>query len=224
MKTKINTKKYKVWYIKFTMDISGILQQIESTVLGFLQNPLLADGAIIVFLTIMGFSGIKKGYWFGLWNLFLSLVSIFVLVTLFLDTITAFIQPTVGAYLNFGSVDLTKTFAMFLVVTSMLLFGSFIFGFIYILFTPIKGKNYSYRDFDPMAVLKVKGMGFTVGLLEGLMYVLFFNVVMQSLATYTPQIFTNIYVATLIETLHPDNSILLSILNGLFDYSGFFNL
>jgi hypothetical protein len=206
------------------MDISGILQQIESTVLGILQNPLLADGAIVLFLLIMGLSGIKKGYWFGLWNLFLSLVSILVIVTLFLDTVASIIEPTVSDYLTFGSVNLTKTFAMFLVLTAMLLLGSFIFGFIYILFTPIKGKNYSYRDFDPMVVLKVKGIGFTVGLLEGLMYVLFFNVVMQSLATYTPQIFTNLYVSTLIETLHPDNSILLSTINGLFDYSAFFNL
>ncbi len=206
------------------MDISGILQQVESTILGILQNPLIADGAIVLFLLIMGLSGIKKGYWFGLWNLFLSLVTILVIVTLFLDAVTSIIEPTVSAYLTFGSVNLTKTFAMFLVVTGVLLLGNFIFGFIYILFTPIKGKNYSYRDFDPMVVLKVKGIGFTVGLLEGLMYVLFFNVVMQSLATYTPQIFTNIYVSTLIESLHPDNSILLSTLNGLIDYSGFFNL
>jgi hypothetical protein len=75
-----------------------------------------------------------------------------------------------------------------------------------------------------MVVVKVKGLGFSVGLLEGLMYVLLFNVVMQNLASYIPEIVTNVYLSTFLGALHPDNSIVLSILNGLFDYSGFFNL
>lgn len=206
------------------MDINSILGQVEEVALSILGNALVADVAIIIFLLTMGSLGVKKGYWFGLWNLFLSFVTIFVAVTFFLDTISSLIQPTVGAYLDFGTIDLTKTFAMFLVLVGVMTIGSFLFGFVYVLFTPIKGRNYAYRDFDPMVVVKVKGLGFTVGLLEGLMYVLLFNVVMQNIATYIPDIFTNVYLSTFIGALHPDNSVVLSLLNELFDYSGFFNL
>ena len=108
---------------------------------------------------------------------------------------------------------------------AVLLFGWIISGFIYLIFTPIKGKNYSYRDLDPMVVIKVKSYGFMVGLVEGIVYVFLFNIVLGNISTYLPEIFPNRFISTFLTTLHPDNSIVLSLINQLLgDYGSFLQL
>jgi hypothetical protein len=120
---------------------------------------------------------------------------------------------------------MSRTMAMFGILLAVLLFGWIISGFIYLIFTPIKGKNYSYRDLDPMVVIKVKSYGFTVGLLEGIAYVLLFNVLLGNISTYLPEIFPNRFISTFLETLNPSNSIVLSFLNSVLgDYVSVFQL
>jgi hypothetical protein len=209
------------------MDINGLIEQATTIVLDFLSNPILADVFLVLFLLIMGTNGIKKGYWFGLWNLLLSITTVLIALGFFLDTVTAIIEPTVASIFTFDTVDLTKTFGMFAIVAGVLLFGWIIFGFIYLIFTPIKGKNYSYRSFDPMVVTKVKLIGFLVGLLEGIFYVLLFNVVMLNLTEYLvipTEIPGQALLQTLLGALSPDNSILLSALNQALDYRSIFGL
>jgi hypothetical protein len=209
------------------MDINGLIEQATTIVLDFLGNPILADVFLVLFLLIMGTNGIKKGYWFGLWNLMLSITTVLIGLGFFLDTVTAIIEPTISSIFTFDKVDLTKTFGMFAIVAGVLLFGWIIFGFIYLIFTPIKGKNYSYRSFDPMVVTKVKLIGFLVGLLEGIFYVLLFNVVMLNLTEYLvipTEIPGQALLQTLLGALSPDNSILLSALNQALDYRSIFGL
>jgi hypothetical protein len=206
------------------MDISSIINQIRQVVLEIVSNPILADVFLAAFLIIMGINGVKKGYWFALWNFFLSFVTIFILLAFFLNLATSLVTSYIGPYLDFGVIDLNKTMAMFLIVTAVLLFGWIIFGFIYLIFTPIKGRNYSYRSFDPMVVTKVKAIGFTVGLLEGIVYVLLYNVVLVNLTTYGSTLFTSQTISTFIATLNPNNSIILSQLNALFEYGQYFGL
>ena len=209
------------------MDINGLIEQATTIVLDFLGNPILADVFLVLFLFIMGTNGIKKGYWFGLWNLMLSITTVLIALGFFLDTVTAIIEPTISSIFTFDTVDLTKTFGMFAIVAGVLLFGWIIFGFIYLIFTPIKGKNYSYRSFDPMVLTKVKLMGFFVGLIEGFFYVLLFNMVMLNLSEYLiipTEIPGQALLQTLLGALSPDNSILLSALNQALDYRSIFGL
>lgn len=209
------------------MDINGLIEEATTIVLDFLANPILADVFLVLFLLIMGTNGVKKGYWFGLWNLLLSVTTVLIALAFFLDTVTTLIEPTISSFFTFDTFDLTKTFAMFTIVTGVLLSGWIIFGFIYLIFTPIKGKNYSYRSFDPMVVTKVKLIGFMVGLLEGLFYVLLYNVVMLNLSEYLiipAEIPGQALLQTLLGALSPDNSILLSTINAALDYRSIFGL
>ena len=208
------------------MDINSFIEQVTTIVLDFLSQPILADVFLSFFLFAMGMNGIKKGYWFALWNLFLSIVTLGIGLFFFLDTVNAFIDPIINSIFTFTTVDLTKTFAMFAIVTGVLLFGWIIFGLIYLIFTPIKGKNYSYRSLDPMVMVKVKLIGFLVGFVEGIAYVLLFNVVMQNFSEFLiiPNVAGQDLFQTLLTTLHPDNSILLSFVNSLYDYAVLFNL
>jgi hypothetical protein len=75
-----------------------------------------------------------------------------------------------------------------------------------------------------MVVTKVKAIGFTVGLLEGVVYVLLYNVVLVNMTTYGSTLFTSEILSTFIATLNPNNSIILSQLNALFDYGQYFGL
>jgi hypothetical protein len=206
------------------MDIQAILTPIIEAIISFLANPIITDVLLLLFLLIMGLSGKKRGYWFGLWNLLLSVITLAVVVFFFLDLLTSLIPSGVAVYFVYGEVDLTKTFAMFLAVSGVLLLGWIIFGAIYLLFTPIKLKNYSYRAIDPMVMVKVNGIGFMVGVAEGFVYVLLFNVVLKDLATYVPTIFVDPLIATLLETFNPDRSIVLNLINSIIDYRPFFNL
>jgi hypothetical protein len=207
------------------MDFTAILEQITTTILQVLGNPILADLALVGFILVLAITGVKRGYWFALWNLFFSIVVIFVVLAFFLPFLTTLVSDFAGPYLQFADINLSKTMAMFLVLTIVLLTGWIFSGLLYLIFTPIKGKNYSYRDLDPMVIVKVKSFGFTIGLIEGVAYVLLYNVVMQNIATYIPEIFPNIYLSTFLQTLHPNNSIVLSILNSLLgDYGSFFQL
>jgi hypothetical protein len=206
------------------MNNSSIIDQTRQAILIIVSNPIIADVFLVAFLVIMGINGVKKGYWFALWNLFLSFVTIFIILAFFLNPVTSLVTSYLGPYLELEGIDLNKTMAMFLILTVALLFGWIIFGFIYLLFTPIKGKNYSYRSFDPMVVTKVKAIGFTIGLLEGVMYVLLYNVVLVNLTTYGANLFSSDIVSTFITTLNPNNSILLRQLNALIDYGQYFGL
>lgn len=227
IKCKILNKKLRIlmnYDILSFMDIQAILTPIIEAIIGFLATPIITDVLLVLFLLFMGFSGKKRGYWFGLWNLLLSVITLAVVLLFFLDLLTSFIPDSVSLYLVYGDVDLTKTFAMFLVVSGVLLLGWIIFGAIYLLFTPIKLKNYSYRAIDPMVMVKVNGIGFLVGVAEGLVYVLLFNVVLKDLATYLPTIFVDPLISALLETLNPDRSIVLNLINSIVDYRPFFNL
>jgi hypothetical protein len=207
------------------MDFTAILDQIQATILQVLANPILADLALAGFIFIIAITGVKRGYWFALWNFFFSVVVIFIVLAFFLPFLTTLVSDFAGPYLQFSDINLSKTMAMFLLLTVVLLFGWIVSGFIYLVFTPIKGKNYSYRDLDPMVVIKVKSFGFSIGLIEAIAYVLLYNVVMQNIATYIPEIFPNVYVSTLLSTLHPNNSIVLSLINGILgDYGSIFQL
>jgi hypothetical protein len=77
-----------------------------------------------------------------------------------------------------------------------------------------------------MVMVKVKLIGFLVGLVEGIAYVLLFNVVMQNFSEFLiiPNVAGQDLFQTLLTTLHPDNSILLSFVNSLYDYAVLFNL
>jgi hypothetical protein len=77
-----------------------------------------------------------------------------------------------------------------------------------------------------MVMVKVKLIGFLVGLIEGIAYVLLFNVVMQNFSEFLiiPNVAGQELLQTLLTTLHPDNSILLSFVNSLYDYAVLFNL
>ncbi len=207
------------------MDFTAILDQIQATILQVLANPILADLALAGFIFIIAITGVKRGYWFALWNFFFSVVVIFIVLAFFLPFLTTLVSDFAGPYLQFSDINLSKTMAMFLLLTVVLLFGWIVSGFLYLVFTPIKGKNYSYRDLDPMVVIKVKSFGFSIGLIEAIAYVLLYNVVMQNIATYIPEIFPNVYVSTLLSTLHPNNSIVLSLINGILgDYGSIFQL
>jgi len=207
------------------MDFTAILDQIQATILQVLANPILADLALAGFIFIIAITGVRRGYWFALWNFFFSVVVIFIVLAFFLPFLTTLVSDFAGPYLQFSDINLSKTMAMFLLLTVVLLFGWIVSGFIYLVFTPIKGKNYSYRDLDPMVVIKVKSFGFSIGLIEAIAYVLLYNVVMQNIATYIPEIFPNVYVSTLLSTLHPNNSIVLSLINGILgDYGSIFQL
>lgn len=207
------------------MDFTAIFDQIQATILQVLANPILADLALAGFIFIIAITGVKRGYWFALWNFFFSVVVIFIVLAFFLPFLTTLVSDFAGPYLQFSDINLSKTMAMFLLLTVVLLFGWIVSGFIYLVFTPIKGKNYSYRDLDPMVVIKVKSFGFSIGLIEAIAYVLLYNVVMQNIATYIPEIFPNVYVSTLLSTLHPNNSIVLSLINGILgDYGSIFQL
>jgi hypothetical protein len=173
----------------------------------------------------MAFNGVKRGYWFATWNLFFSVVVIFIGLLFFLNVATTFVSEFTGAYLVFSDINLSKTMAMFAILLAVLLFGWIISGFIYLIFTPIKAKNYSYRDLDPMVLVKVKSYGFMVGLIEGIAYVFLFNIVLGNISTYLPEIFPNRFISTFLTTLHPDNSIVLSLINQLLgDYGSFLQL
>ncbi len=207
------------------MDINALLEPIKLAILDILANPILLDIGLGAFLFIMATTGVKRGYWFALWNLFFSAVVLFILLTFFLNVATGLVSNLTGAYLVFQDIDMSRTMAMFGILLAVLLFGWIVSGFIYLIFTPIKGRNYSYRDLDPMVVIKVKSYGFTVGLLEGIAYVLLFNIVLGNISTYLPEIFPNRFISTFLETLHPSNSIILSLLNNLLgDYGSFFQL
>jgi MFS family permease len=207
------------------MDFTAIIEQVTDTILQVLGNPLLADIALGAFILTIALTGVKRGYWFALWNLFFSVVVMLVVLAFFLPLLTTIVSDFAGPYLAFADMNLSRTMAMFLVVTGVLLLGWIFSGFIYLVFTPIKGKNYSYRDLDPMVIVKVKSYGFSIGLIEAVVYVLLYNVVMQPIATYIPEIFPNPFISTLISTLHPDNSIVLSLLNSLLgDYGSIFQL
>ena len=211
--------------ILFNMDFNTLLEPIETAILEILANPILLDVGLGLFVLFMAFTGVKRGYWFAIWNLFFSVVVIFIGLLFFLNVATTFVSEFTGAYLVFADIDLSKTMAMFAILLAVLLFGWIISGFIYLIFTPIKGKNYSYRDLDPMVVIKVKSYGFMVGLVEGIAYVFLFNIVLGNMATYLPQIFPNEYISTFLSTLHPDNSIVLSLINQLLgDYGSFLQL
>jgi len=207
------------------MDINALIEPIIQTILDILANPILLDIGLGAFLFIMATTGVKRGYWFALWNLFFSAVVLFILLTFFLNVATGLVSNLTGAYLVFQDIDMSRTMAMFGIILAVLLFGWIVSGFIYLIFTPIKGRNYSYRDLDPMVVIKVKSYGFTIGLFEGIAYVLLFNIVLGNISTYLPEIFPNEFVSTFLETLHPSNSIILSLINNLLgDYGSFFQL
>jgi hypothetical protein len=207
------------------MDINALLEPIKLAILDLLANPILLDIGLGIFLLIMATTGVKRGYWFALWNLFFSTVVLFILLTFFLNVATGVVSNLTGAYLVFSDINMSRTMAMFGMLLAVLLFGWIISGFIYLVFTPIKGKNYSYRDLDPMVVIKVKSYGFTVGLVEGIAYVLLFNVVLGNISTYLPEIFPNRFISTFLETLNPSNSIVLSFLNSVLgDYGSIFQL
>jgi hypothetical protein len=209
----------------FHMDFSGIIDQVEAVILQVVSNPLIADLALASFVVFLAISGVKRGYWFALWNFFFSIVVILVALAFFLPFLTNLVSNFAGAYVQFTDINLSRTLAMFLVLTGVLLFGWVISGFIYLIFTPIKGRNYSYRDLDPMVIIKVKSFGFMVGVVEAIAYVLLYNVVMANIATYIPEIISNAVLSTLLRTLHPDNSVVLSLLNSLLgDYSSIFQL
>ncbi|MBM3909472.1 MAG: hypothetical protein FJ352_01725 [Firmicutes bacterium] len=207
------------------MDINALLEPIKLAILDILANPILLDIGLGAFLFFMATTGVKRGYWFALWNLFFSAVVLFILLTFFLNVATGLVSNLTGAYLVFQDFDMSRTMAMFGILLAVLLFGWIVSGFIYLIFTPIKGRNYSYRDLDSMVVIKVKSYGFTVGLLEGIAYVLLFNIVLGNISTYLPEIFPNRFISTFLETLHPSNSIILSLLNNLlWDYGSFFQI
>jgi len=206
------------------LDFASIISTILETVITFLASGLLLDILVVIFLFVMGTLGVKKGYWFGLWNLFLSFVAIMITVTFFLDILAGLVPNSISVYLIFPDINLVKTAVMTIVLLGVLTIGTLLFGLLYMIFTPIKGRNYSYRDFDPMVVLKVKTLGFSVGFIEGLMYVLLFNVVLQNLTIYLPEIFPSEIISAVIGGLNPNNSFILGTLNSLFDYSSFFNL
>jgi hypothetical protein len=207
------------------MDINALLEPIKLAILDILANPILLDIGLGAFLFIMATTGVKRGYWFALWNLFFSAVVLFISLTFFLNVSTGVVSNLTGAYLVFSDINMSRTMAMFGILLAVLLFGWMISGFIYLIFTPIKGKNYSYRDLDPMVVIKVKSYGFTVGLVEGIAYVLLFNVVLGNISTYLPEIFPNRFISTFLETLNPSNSIVLSFLNSVIgDYGSIFQL
>jgi len=207
------------------IDFNTLLEPIEAAILEILANPIVLDVILGLFLLTMGLTGVKRGYWFALWNFFFSAILIFISLTFFLNVATSLVSELTGAYLVFSEIDLAKTVTMFAILLLVLLVGWMLSGFIYLIFTPIKGKNYSYRDLDPMVIVKVKSYGFTVGLIEGIAYVFLFNVVLGNIATYLPEIFPNPYLSTFIATLHPDNSVVLSLINQLLgDYGSIFQL
>jgi hypothetical protein len=207
------------------MDFNALLEPIKLVILDILANPILLDIGLGLFVLIMAFTGVKRGYWFATWNLFFSIVIIFIGLLFFLNVATTYVSEFTGAYLVFAEINLAKTIAVFAILLAVLLFGWIISGFIYLFFTPIKAKNYSYRDLDPMVVIKVKSYGFMVGLVEGIAYVFLFNLVLGNIATYLPEIFPNRFISTFISTLHPDNSIVLSLINDLLgDYGSFLQL
>jgi len=211
--------------ILIDMDLNTLLEPIKTAILEILANPILLDIGLGLFVLFMAFTGVKRGYWFATWNLFFSVVVIFIGLIFFLNVATTFVSEFTGAYLVFAQINLAKTMAMFAILLAVLLFGWIISGFIYLIFTPIKAKNYSYRDLDPMVVIKVKSYGFMVGLIEGILYVFLFNIVLGNIATYLPEIFPNRFISTFISTLHPDNSIVLSLINDLLgDYGSFLQL
>lgn len=207
------------------MDFNALLEPIKLAILDILANPILLDVGLGLFVLFMAFTGVRRGYWFAIWNLFFSVVVILISLLFFLNVATTFVSDFTGAYLVFADINLAKTMAMFAILLAVLLFGWIISGFIYLIFTPIKGKNYSYRDLDPMVVIKVKSYGFIVGLIEGIVYVFLFNIVLGNIATYLPEIFPNRFISTFLSTLHPDNSIVLSLINQLLgDYGSFLQL
>jgi hypothetical protein len=211
--------------ILFNMDFNTLLEPIKLVILDILANPILLDIGLGLFVLFMAFTGVKRGYWFATWNLFFSIVVIVISLLFFLNVATTFVSEFTGTYLVFADIDLSKTMAMFTILLAVLLFGWIISGFIYLIFTPIKGKNYSYRDLDPMVLVKVKSYGFMVGLVEGVAYVFLFNIVLGNISTYLPEIFPNRFISTFITTLHPDNSIVLSLINQLLgDYGSFLQL
>jgi hypothetical protein len=207
------------------MDFNTLLEPIKLIILDFLANPILLDVGLGLFVLIMAFTGVKRGYWFATWNLFFSMIVITISLLFFLNVATTLVSEFTGAYLVFSDINLSKTMAMFAILLAVLLFGWIISGFIYLIFTPIKGKNYSYRDLDPMVIVKVKSFGFMVGLVEGIVYVFLFNIVLGNIATYLPEIFPSRFISTFLSTLHPDNSIVLSLINQVLgDYGSFFQL
>jgi hypothetical protein len=207
------------------MDFNTLLEPIKLVILDILANPILLDIGLGLFVLFMAFTGVKRGYWFATWNLFFSVVVIFIGLLFFLNVATTFVSEFTGAYLVFSDINLSKTMAMFAILLAVLLFGWIISGFIYLIFTPIKAKNYSYRDLDPMVLVKVKSYGFMVGLIEGIAYVFLFNIVLGNISTYLPEIFPNRFISTFLTTLHPDNSIVLSLINQLLgDYGSFLQL
>ena len=131
------------------MDFNTLLEPIETAILEILANPILLDIGLGLLVLFMAFTGVKRGYWFAIWNLFFSIVVILISLLFFLNVATTFVSQFTGAYLVFADINLAKTMAMFAILLAVLLFGWIISGFIYLIFTPIKGKNYSYRDLDP---------------------------------------------------------------------------
>ena len=207
------------------MDINALLEPIMLAILEILANPIILDILLGVFILFMAFTGIRRGYWFATWNLIFSIIVLAIGLLFFLNVITTIVADFAGAYLVFPDINMSRTMAMFGMILAVLLGGWILSGFIYLLFTPIKGRNYAYRDLDPMVLVKVKSYGFFVGLIEGVMYVLLFNLVLGNIATYLPEIFPNPFIATFLETLHPSNSIVLSLINNLLgDYGQFFQL
>jgi hypothetical protein len=207
------------------MDFNTLLEPIKLAILDILANPILLDVGLVSFVLIMALVGVKRGYWFATWNLFFSMVVIVISLLFFLNVATTFVSEFTGDYLVFEDINLSKTMAMFAILLAVLLFGWIISGFIYLIFTPIKGKNYSYRDLDPMVLVKVKSYGFMVGLVEGIAYVFLFNIVLGNISTYLPEIFPSRFISTFLTTLNPDNSIVLRLIDQVLgDYGSFLQL
>jgi hypothetical protein len=207
------------------INFNTLLEPIQITILEILATPIILDIILVLFLLSMGSTAIKRGYWFALWNLFLSSILIFISLTFFLNVATSFVSELTGTFLVTSDINLAKTITMFAILLLVLMFGWILSGFIYLIVTPIKGGNYSYRDLDPMVVVKVKTIAFSVGLIQGLVYIFLFNVALDNIATYLPELFPNPYLSTFVSTLHPDNSMLLSLINQLLgDYGSVFQL
>jgi hypothetical protein len=195
------------------MDFLTNLEPIKEAVLSFLSNPILADIGLGIFVLFLGFQGMKRGYRFAFFHLIFSVLILGLALSFVLDIVAPIVSGVLGVNVQLEAIDLTRTIGMFAILTGTLLFGWLISGLIYILFLPIKKSPLKQKYMDPMVYVKINVMGFSLGLLEAVMYVLLYNVVMLNISAYMPDLFSSRFISTPLRTLNPNNSMVLSLIN-----------
>jgi hypothetical protein len=197
------------------MDFLTNLEPIKEAVLAVLANPILADVGLGIFVLFLGFQGMKRGYRFAFSHLIFSVLVLGLALTFVLDLVGPIVRDMLGVNIQLEALDLTRTVGMFAILTGVLLFGWVVSGLIYIIFLPIKKSRLKQQYVDPMVYVKINTMGFSLGVLEAVMYVMLYNVVMLNISAYMPDLFTSRFISTPLRTLNPNNSIVLSLLNQL---------